>query len=297
MNSPSTSIFEASRPSLFRLAYRMLGERGLAEDVVQDCWLRWREADHARIEKPAAWLTTVATRLALDALRKAKARRETYIGPWLPEPLLAGSEDTGATLELADELSIALLHMLERLSPEERAALVLREAFDFDYKEIAAILGRSEVACRKLVSRAKLHVRSSTRARPVSRAEHEALLGKFMSAVALKDAKALAELFRPDAVAYTDGGGVVLAARNPIRGRDKIVRFLLGLAAKKSRTGATRAEIGTVNAEPAIFLYEHERLDTVYAIAIETGTISALFAIRNPHKLHPPALREANARC
>jgi RNA polymerase sigma-70 factor, ECF subfamily len=224
MSDAATDLFEEQRSHLRGLAYRMLGEMGAAEDIVQETWLRWRKAGAGEIRDPRAWLSTVAMRLALDALRSARIRRETYVGPWLPEPILpddtrAFAEDTPeAHAELASDLSLALLHVLERLSPEERAAFILHDAFDCEYGDIAATLGKSEAACRKLVSRAREHVRHDRPRYSVTDDQHQNMLARFAQAVATQDAAALAQLLAPDAIAYTDGGGRVTAALNPIFG-------------------------------------------------------------------------------
>lgn len=290
MNASPAAIFEAARPRLLRLAYRMLGERMGAEDVVQEAWLRWQDADHGAIREPDAWLTTAATRLALDALRRARARRETYVGPWLPEPILESEamtapDNPAANLELAGDLSIALLHVLERLSPEERAAFILREAFDYDYAAIAETLGKNETACRKLVSRAKAHVKEERPRFAVDRGAHSALIGAFASAVATNDAAALANLLTDDAIVYSDGGGRVLAAINPVHGRDRVTRLLLGLARKLPYAHRARIVAAEVNGEPGCLLYDAERLDTVVALSLREGRIARIFMVRNPEKL------------
>ncbi|MBI1239983.1 MAG: sigma-70 family RNA polymerase sigma factor [Alphaproteobacteria bacterium] len=282
MSGDPTDLFERERPRLTALAYRMLGERSLAEDTVQEAWLRWQAVDVATLRSPAAWLTTVTTRLALDALRRAKARRETYVGPWLPEPI---AEDAFAPETLAGDLSIALLHVLERLSPDERAAFILREAFDYDYEEIAAVLGKTEAACRKLVSRAKPRLANAQPRFPVDRAMHVNLLERFAAAAVSQDVAALTSLLKEDVISYNDGGGRVAAALNPIRGRDRVLRLYFGLAGKLAWKNRARLTIGQANGEPALFLYEADRLDSIFAIQVEDGAIAAIFNIRNPEKL------------
>jgi RNA polymerase sigma-70 factor (ECF subfamily) len=206
MNDTSTALFEKHRPHLLGLAYRMLGEMSGAEDIVQEAWLRWRREDPETIRDPRAWLSAVTVRLALDALRSARARREKYVGPWLPEPLMpddmrALAADTPAAhAELASDLSLALLHVLERLSPEERAALILHDAFDCDYAEIAEMLNKNEAACRKLVSRARERVKADRPRYTISKEQHLEMIGRFAQAVASGNASHMAQLFAKDIV-------------------------------------------------------------------------------------------------
>jgi RNA polymerase sigma-70 factor (ECF subfamily) len=205
-----TTLFESERPRLTSIAYRMLGRWTEAEDIVQDAFLRWQVADHAALQSPQAWLTTVVTRLSIDRIRRNRASREVYVGPWLPEPVLTpeGGERTDTGIEtLASDLSLGLLHVLERLGPEERAAFILREAFDASYADIAATLGKSEQAVRQVISRARTRVREA-RPRFESRPEvHQRLLTQFMSAVAAGSAEQLTSIFRSDVQLVSDGGG------------------------------------------------------------------------------------------
>ncbi|THD49154.1 MAG: sigma-70 family RNA polymerase sigma factor, partial [Bradyrhizobium sp.] len=211
------ATFERHRVRLLNIAYRMIGEMAAAEDVVQEAWLRWRGAEEAEIRDPRAWLSTVTIRLSLDALRAAKAKRESYVGPWLPEPVLpddarAFTDDSPLRhAEIASDFSLALMHLLERLTPEERAALILRDAFDFEYGQIAATLGKSETASRKLVSRARERVKAERPRFSASAEKHRDLLTRFAKASLATDENELAALFASDAVAYTDGGGRVIA--------------------------------------------------------------------------------------
>src|SRR5689334_6605346 len=238
MTDASLDAFREHRTHLLGIAYRMLGEMGSAEDVVQEAWLRWRRIDAADIRDARAWLSAATVRLSLDALRKARARRETYVGPWLPEPILPddmrafAADAPAARAELASDLSLALLHVLERLAPEERAALILHDAFDCDYAEIAAALEKSEAACRKLVSRARERVRTGRPRFAASRDAHRDLLLRFAQANTATDPHELTALLAPDAIAYSDGGGRVAAALKPIYGADKIGRFVTGLRRK-----------------------------------------------------------------
>jgi RNA polymerase sigma-70 factor (ECF subfamily) len=285
------AIFECHRAHLRNIAYRMLGEMAAAEDVVQDAWLRWRRVDAAEIREPRAWLSAATVRLSLDALRALKSRRETYVGPWLPEPILPddarafAADAPAARAELASDLSLALLHMLERLSPEERAALILHDAFDCDYGEIAATLEKSEEACRKLVSRARERVRSGRSRHRATAEQHRDLLARFSAAAVTNDPKALEALFTADIVAYTDGGGRVAAALNPIFGADKVIRFFVGLARKYADQGTPGITATDINGEPGLLLTLDGAIFAALTIEISEDRIAALYAIRNPEKL------------
>jgi RNA polymerase sigma-70 factor (ECF subfamily) len=285
------ATFERHRAHLLSIAYRMLGEMAGAEDIVQEAWLRWRHADGEDIRDPRAWLSAVTVRLSLDALRSARVRRESYVGPWLPEPLLPddlrgfASDGPAAHAELASDLSLALMHVLERLSPEERAALILHDAFDCDYAEIAATLGKNETACRKLVSRARDRVKTDRPRFTVSQDAHRDLLMRFAKAAATSDEKQLAALMAPDAIAYTDGGGRVAAALNPINGPDKIARFLLGLNRKFYSEADLDTSMTTINGRPALILRDGDEMLGVFAIETDGNVITALYGVRNPDKL------------
>ena len=284
-----TARFEAQRAHLLGLAYRMLGEMPAAEDVVQEAWLRWAREDRSDIRDARAWLSAATVRLALDALRKIRARRESYIGPWLPEPILP--DDTrafavdapAARAELASDLSFALLHVLERLSPEERAAFILHDAFDCDYPVIAETLEKSEAACRKLVSRARERVRAERPRYTVSSEAHRNLLTRFSQATLTRDETALVSLFSPDAILYSDGGGKMPAALNPIYGPDKITRLVLGLTAKLD--GAQSVEPLEINGRPGLILRLDGRMDSTLNIETDGTFITAVYLVRNPEKL------------
>jgi RNA polymerase sigma-70 factor (ECF subfamily) len=284
------AIFERHRSHLLGIAYRMLGEMGGAEDVVQEAWLRWRRADGEDIRDPKAWLSAVTVRLALDALRSARARRETYVGPWLPEPLLPDDVRTlaadapAAKAELASDLSLALLHVLERLTPEERAALILHDAFDSDYADIAAVLGKTEMACRKLVSRARERVKADRPRHAVAKDQHRQLLEKFVAAAASHDASLLMPMLAHDAVLYSDGGGKAAAALNPIYGADKVARFTAGVIRKFWSHGID-ARAGEINGAPGYLLYEGKTLHSAITAEIEGDRITGIYFVRNPEKL------------
>jgi RNA polymerase sigma-70 factor (ECF subfamily) len=291
MNDPVTERFEEHRAHLLGLAYRMLGEMAAAEDIVQETWLRWHGANHADIRDARAWLSTVAIRLSLDALRQARVRRETYVGPWLPEPILPDdtraftADAPDAHAELASDLSLALLHVLERLSPEERAAFILHDAFDCEYRDIAATLGKSEVAARKLVSRARERVRHEHPRHDVSREQHQNFLARFAQASAARDADALGRLLAPDIVFYTDGGGRVAAALNPIRGTDKVQRLTLGLMRKSFGDGVPAMTAMEINGKPGLVITLDGQIHSALDIETDGERITQIYLVRNPDKL------------
>ena len=271
------------RGRLLGLAYRMLGSRSDAEDIVQDAYLRFAGAQD--VHNPEAFLVTVVTRLCLDRLKSARAQREIYVGPWLPEPVFdAEGLSADAATELADDLSFALLLALDRLSPLERAAFLLHDVFDTPFPEIAAMLERTEAACRQLASRARRAVRDD-RPAPVATPDNYArLLQAFGEAVTSGNIAGLAELLREDAVAITDGGGRKTAARNPIIGADKIARFFIGLAAKNAGHDI-RVEPAMINGAIGALLYLDGELDHTMSMAISGEQIAAIYIVRNPDKL------------
>ncbi len=226
------ALFEAERSRLTRLAYRMLGERAAAEDVVQEAFLRWTRADRSDIANPAAWLTRAASRLAIDALRKAKARREDYIGPWLPEPMVEPLAEASEEDDRAERISLGFMHVLERLSPDERAAFILHDAFDCGYDEIAAALNKTEPACRKLVSRARERVRTGRPRFETDRDQQQRVVSAFLAAAQAGDAAAMKSLLTADAIVYSDGGGKVRAALRPLVGPDDAIMVLVNVARK-----------------------------------------------------------------
>jgi RNA polymerase sigma-70 factor, ECF subfamily len=277
------------RGRLLGLAYRMLGSRSDAEDVVQDAYLRFAGAQG--VHNPEAFLVTIVTRLCLDRLKSAKAQREIYVGPWLPEPVFdAEGLSADAATELADDLSFALLLALDRLSPMERAAFLLHDVFDTPFSEIAAMLDRTEASCRQLASRARRAVRDSRPAPAATPDSHARLLQAFSDAVASGDVRQLAELLREDAVAITDGGGRKFAARNPIIGADKVARFFIGLAGKTAGHDV-RIAPAVINGAVGALLYLDGELDLTLSMAIDGEKIAAIYVVRNPDKLRhlPPA--------
>jgi RNA polymerase sigma-70 factor (ECF subfamily) len=291
MRAEPSDGFEVHRSHLFGIAYRMLGEVAGAEDVVQEAWLRWNRSDRREIHDPRAWLSAVTVRLSLDALRAARNRRESYVGPWLPEPLLpedmrALSADSPAyRSELASDLSLALLHVLERLTPEERAAFILHDAFDCDYAEIAAVLERNEAACRKLVSRAREHVKSGRVRHAATPAEHRDLMLRFAEAATTSDPNKLLTLFADDVIFYSDGGGRVPAAINPVRGADRVMRLIVGLLSKLSPSEPPTLSALEVNGQFALAILQGETLHSVITAEATEDRISAIYVIRNPEKL------------
>jgi RNA polymerase sigma-70 factor, ECF subfamily len=279
----SASPFEAVRGRLFGLAYRMLGSRADAEDIVQEAYLRWHEAGRGSIENPEAWLVTTTGRLAIDRLRRLKTERETYAGPWLPEPIVT-HEPPDRHLDLADDLSMAFLTLLERLAPDERAAFLLHDVFDVDYGQIASVLERSESACRQVVHRARERVRGDRKRFDASESAKATLLHTFAAAMEARDEQALLALFAPDATWTADGGGKAGAAPVPIAGAERIARLVIGLREKFWAPDRT-IEIATVNGETGLCLRDGQRLTATLSIATDGERILAVYAVVNPDKL------------
>lgn len=275
------TAFAAARPRLAALAYRFLGSIADAEDVVQAAWLRWREADQEAVENPPAFLARIVTRLCLDELKSARRKRETYIGPWLPEPVV--EQDPLGEREAAEDLSVALLLALERLSPLERAAFLLHDVFGTDFDEIARTLGRSPESVRQLAARARAHVRDARPRFPVPRDEGIRLAASFQAAVASGDASALQALLAEGAILRTDGGGIARAALNPVLGGAKIARFFEGIA-RKVPAGLTY-EPAWINGLPGYITHWPDGSLQTTAIEIESGLIRAVYIVRNPEKL------------
>jgi len=279
-----TALFEQHRSRLFGLAYRMLGTPADAEDVLHDAWLRLHTQEINTLDDPEAWLVTVTTRLALDRLRRLKAEREHYTGPWLPEPLVSEAEHPDATLERGETLTLSFLLLLERLSPEERAAFLLHEVFDYSHAEAAAILGIAEDACRQRVHRAKLRLRDGRPRFSVDAAAQRRLLQRFVAAMAEPTLDALRALFAEDAVHISDGGGVARATLHPLHGAERLARLYLQLA--RGFAGApVRHQLAMLNGAPALFLYAGDTLASVMWIECDADRISAIHALRHPDKL------------
>ncbi|OAN79156.1 hypothetical protein A8B82_08460 [Sulfitobacter sp. EhC04] len=287
MTATTLDIFETERPRLIAVAYRMLGERAAAEDIVQEVWLRWSEAAVSDIVTPAGWLHRVTTRLAIDALRSARHRREVYVGPWLPEPLVQGSHDSSEdSFALAQECQLALLWAMERLTPEERAAFILRQVFEADYSELAELLGRSEAACRQLVSRAGRQLRS---VRPRFRPDPEqtaTMLARFVKAAAAQDHDAVLSLLAPDVTAISDGGGKVRAFHRPLLGAEEVAQVLLSIAAKQA--ASIGLKVVDANGTPALAILDGAEYDMIFTLTTNLeGLIDWIYIMRNPDKLPP----------
>jgi len=282
-----TDVFEEHRPVLMGVAYRMLGRVADAEDVVQDTWLRWSRADRGEVREPRGYLVRITTRLAIDRLRQIQARGETYVGPWLPEPYVtdfgATAPDTAERAELADSVSLAVLVVLESLSPLERAVFVLREAFGYPHAEIAAMLGRGEVAVRQLAGRARRHVDERRPRYEVDPAQRRDLTERFLAAAAEGDLEGLMSLLAPDVRLVSDGGGKATAALRVIVTADKVGRFLLGVARKEDAGLSFR--FLEVNGGPAVLLLAEGKPDSVFQLDVADGLVRAVHVIRNPDKL------------
>ncbi|MFI1535021.1 RNA polymerase sigma-70 factor [Streptomyces anandii] len=282
-----TDLFEEHRPVLMGVAYRMLGRVADAEDVVQDAWLRWSRADHDAVREPRAYLVRVTTRLAIDRLRQIKSRGEAYVGPWLPEPLVtdvAGTvADTAEQAVLADSVSLAVLVVLESLSPLERAVFVLREAFGYPYAEIAAMLERGEPAVRQLAGRARRHVEERRPRYEVDPAQRRDLTERFLAAAANGDLEGLMALLAPDVRLVGDSGGKAKAPLRILSTADKVGRFLVGAARKGIADPSFR--ILELNGGPALLVLSGGRPDSVFQLDVADGRVQAVYIIRNPDKL------------
>jgi len=277
---PATDIFVELRPLLFTVAYEMLGVAADADDVLQDSWLRWAEVDLATVRDPKAYLVRTVTRQALNRMRTTQRRRESYVGPWLPEPLLT-VPDVAEDVELAESVSTAMLVVLDSLSPLERAVFVLKDVFAFEYDEVAAALERTPAAVRQLAHRAREHVRAR---RPGSSTGAEAATvgAAFFAAVETGELQGLMDLLAPDAVLLSDGGGKKSAALRPIRGADKIARFLVGI---RSTNEHFTADWLMVNGAPAVLVSLDGAPDSVLSARVHEGRVVELFVVRNPDKL------------
>jgi RNA polymerase sigma-70 factor (ECF subfamily) len=277
------------RPLLFSIAYRMVGSVSEAEDIVQEAFLRLHreQGKGAEIDSPRAWLSTVTTRLAINHVRSARVRRETYVGTWLPEPLLTDpAPDASQHAETADSLSMAFLVLLESLSPVERAVFLLREVFEYGYEEIAAVVGKSEENCRQLAVRARRHVEERKPRFEASRRRREELARRFFEAIGEGDTEGLIRMLHADAVAYGDGGGKAPAFPRPVHGRERVARLLPGLGARGIRLGVTDVRFVEINGQPGLlFLARDGRAVLVVSLDIAEGLVQAVRAISNPEKL------------
>ncbi|MER5196973.1 RNA polymerase sigma-70 factor [Streptomyces sp. NPDC002755] len=279
---PATDTFVAHRNLLFTVAYEMLGSAADAEDVLQETWLRWVGVDLAQVRDRRAYLVRITTRQALNRLRTMTRRKEAYFGPWLPEPLLTAS-DVAQDAELAESVSMALMLVLETLSPTERAVFVLREAFDVSYDEIAAAVDKSPAAVRQIAHRARKHVDARRPREVVSARETRAVLESFRRALATGDLQGLLDVLAPEVVMLNDGGGVKQAARRPVIGADKVARFVIGTAGRHE--AVLTADPALVNGSPALLVRLDGENDGIMAIRVEDARITGLYYVRNPEKL------------
>jgi RNA polymerase sigma-70 factor (ECF subfamily) len=282
------------RRLLFTIAYEMLGSASDAEDVLQESWFKWDAVDQGLIRDPRAYLVRIVTRTALDRMRTIARRREDYVGPWLPEPLLT-APDVAEDLELADSLSMAMLLILETLTPTERAVFLLREVFGLGYDELAEAVGKSPAAVRQIAHRAKEHVAARRPRTKSSPAETRAALEAFLRVLETGDLQGLADILAPDVVALGDGGGVKQALPRPVVGASKVGR-LLGVGVSAFRERGMSAELTYVNGWPALILRDADGLDSVMSVRVENGLVTGVYTVRNPHKLSGMTSEAAFAR-
>jgi RNA polymerase sigma-70 factor (ECF subfamily) len=280
---PDVDVFDAHRGYLFGVAYRMLSSAADAEDIVQEAYLRWSAQPRDGIEEPRGFLTKVVVRLCLDQLRSARVRRETYVGPWLPEPLVVDDNDPAAEAELGDSLSLAFLVVLEELAPAERAAFLLHDVFDYNYDEIGQMLDRQTPACRQLVSRARHRVGERRHRFDADQAQGRQLADRFMLACTTGDLGQLTAVLAEDVVVWTDGGGLVRAARQPIYGADKSARFLMGVAKKVSPDA--QVEHARLNNQPGLLVRVDGTVEAAIVLDIIDARVVGVRLISNPEKL------------
>lgn len=280
----SVEVFERHRARLQGIAYGMLGSVMEAEDVVQDAYLRWAEIDQQDIESPAAYLTTITTRLAIDRLRSARARRESYIGPWLPEPVIgAFAPDPADVVAEAESLSMAMLSALEPLKPVERAVLLLREVFDLDYTEIADIVDKSPANTRQIATRARGRAGELSRPRRPDLATEQRIISQYVDAVVAGDVDLLSEVFAADVVLWSDGGGKVRAARHPLHGSVRVARHLIGVSPQAPE--GTEIRIVRANGDPSLMAFVGDSTIAVVSFEVDGDVVVAVRAVLNPDKL------------
>lgn len=282
-NSSAAETFAQHRAMLFGIAYRMLGSVMDAEDVVQEAYLRWERANREAVESPRAFLSTIVTRLSIDALREAKRRREVYVGEWLPEPLMTG-RDPRESAELADSLSTAFLVMLESLSPPERAAFLLREVFGYEYRQLADVLETTDVNCRQMVRRAKARLETREHRFDPSPEDQERLLQHFVQATASGDYDALVGVLAEDAAVYSDHGGKAPAAQRTILGADKVARFFIGVQ-RRFPTLDPSVRVVSLNGRPGAIMYSGQEPHSAFSFDCVDGKIAHIYVVRNPEKL------------
>ncbi len=285
----AAAVFDAQRPRLLRIAYRMLGSFAEAEDVVQDAWLRWHQADRATVRDPAAFLARTVSRLSLDVLKSARVRREAYVGPWLPEPILVTEDE-----EPADDVTLTLMMALERLSPLERAAFLLHDVFGMAFEEVAVAIDRDAAACRQLAARARARVRGDRPRFPVDREKGMAIASAFFDASRSGDVSALRGLLAADVVVHSDGGGKRVAAKKPVIGEAVAARFFAHWAEKAGYRRPPILHMGLVDGLPGFVTEEADGIQ-VTAFAIEDDRIAVIYVIRNPDKLERLAARFGRA--
>ena len=278
--------FALLRPLLFTIAYEILGSATESDDVLQDSYLRWAQVDLSTVRDTKSYLAQLVTRQALNALRADARRREDYVGPWLPEPLLLDDHDPSADVVLAESVSMAMLVLLETLSPAERAVFVLREVFEFDYGEIAGAVGKSAAAVRQVAHRAREHIQARRRRfAPVDPAQNARITAEFLSAAADGDVQTVMSMLAPDVVWTADGGGKASAARRPVVGAEKVAAAVIGIVRIGKRIPNARLELAICNSAPAVLVYRAEQLQGVFTVEIVDGKITNFYAIRNPDKL------------
>jgi RNA polymerase sigma-70 factor (ECF subfamily) len=291
-----TEAFQAYRPLLFSIAYRMLGSASEADDVLQDAYLRYAgaqsrgEAPPSQVRSLKAYLSTIVTRLCLDRLKAARTVREQYLGPWLPEPVLTQDDDPQGDVERHESITLAFLVLLEALTPQERAVFLLREVFEYEYDEIAEMLGLSAANCRQLFHRARQHVAEGRpRFRPAPERQRQ-LVERFLAATQRGDMQGLTSMLAHDVTFTADGGGKVPSARQPVHGRDAVARLLIGLVRSVERAlqiafADLRFDLAEVNGEPAMLLWVQDRLETIFVYSLVDDQVTAILALRNPDKL------------
>jgi RNA polymerase sigma-70 factor, ECF subfamily len=293
--SDPVRVFDEHRALLISVAYRVLGSVTDAEDAVQEAWLRWSGVDHSRVEDPRAFLVRVTTRLAIDRLRRAKARRESYVGPWLPEPILT-RQDPAEDAAMAESVSMAMLVVLETLSPLERAVFVLKEAFGMPHAEIAEVLGRKEEAVRQLARRAREHVRERRTRFDADQVEQRRVTERFLEATSTGDLEGLMAVLSPGVTLVADGGGRVLAPRRPVHGAEKVARFLLAVATEERTakflesvgsepSGEVRVHLAQVNGEPGVVITAGGEPISALILDVSEGVAQTIHLVANPEKL------------
>jgi len=277
-------VFNTHRPLLFGIAYRMLGSVTEAEDAVQETWLRWQKQNAAEIESPKAWLVSATTRLCIDQLRSARRKREEYYGIWLPEPLMASpNAQPDASAELADSLTMAFMLMLESLGPDERAVFLLREVFDYDYAEVAAIVDKSEVNCRQIVRRAKTSLQDAPRTSPPPTDQARRLVDRFLAATATGRVEDMLALLTEESTVYSDGGGRVRAAGRAIVGADHVSRFLLGIWPR--HLAAMEKQFVEINGRPGLLMSSNGTIHYAFSFESAGDRLTNLYIICHPDKL------------